>query len=231
MKKFFAFMLLCVIIPSLFSCKQTVEEPPIVDVCFGVKFVESGSMSRATADEVYQDFYDKHIVTKELVRDDYTLTIRDKEGLPVATLNGTWDVTTIQLPEGTYRISGNSEGDYATVSLRFDEEIEVKSSGTINLTAQYSCFLLLFPTNGGVYSYEYVDLYENAHKMPTVDDVSYMFATSITYIKYVNYNEGVDTTTLRFDSDNFNFQVGKYYYFNILTGSFNIPPMENGGAQ
>lgn len=228
MKRFLVLMLLCVAILSLSSCEQTVEEPQIVDVSFGVKFVESGSMSRATADEVYQDFYEKYIVTKELVRKGYTLTIRDREGLPVANLNGTWDVTTIQLPEGIYRISGSSEGDYATVSLRFDEEIEIKSSGTINLTAQYSCFLLLFPTNGGVYSYKYVDLNEYTYEMPTIDDVSYMFATSKTYIKYVNYTDGVDTTTLRFDSDKFNFQIGNYYYFNIVTGTFTIPPMENG---
>jgi hypothetical protein len=70
MKKILSFLLLCVAAIYCLSCdngKDVNVEKKLVDVCFGVKFVESGSMSRATADEVYQEFYDKHIATKELI--------------------------------------------------------------------------------------------------------------------------------------------------------------------
>ena len=233
MKKILSFLLLCVAAICCLSCDNGEDvnvEKKLVDVCFGVKFVESGSMSRATADEVYQEFYNKHIATKELVKKEYQLTIRDMSGVTVAELNGTWDVTTIQLPEGTYQISGNSVGDYETVSLRFEEDVEIKSSGTINLTAQYSCYLLLFPTNSGTYSYKYSDsYYESYTNMPTVDDLSYMFMSTIWDSFRIVYSDGTDSTTLRFNSENFKFEIGKYYYFNIVTGTFNIPPMENGG--
>lgn len=235
MKKILSFLLLCVAAICCLSCENGEDvnvEKKLVDVCFGVKFVESGSMSRATADEVYQEFYDKHIATKELVKKEYQLTIRDMSGATVAELNGTWDVTTIQLPEGTYQISGNSVGDYETVFLRFEEDVEIKSSGTINLTAQYSCYLLLFPTNGGQYSYTLYTksgMYTDSMALPTVDDLSYLFASSLGYSHYIKYSDGTDQTTLYFNSENFQFEIGKYYYFNIVTGTFNIPPMENGG--
>ena len=239
MKKLFTMMLLCATAVCFYSCnKETpdvIDESKIVDVCFGVKF-ESGNMSRATAEDVYQDFYNKHIVTKELVRDDYKLTIKDESGIAVAEINGYWDITTIQLPIGKYKVTGTSNGgsgNYSIVSLKFDEIIEVESSGTIALTAIYDCFLLLFPMNNSSYSYEYVyEVYNSSdvhNDLPTIDDLAYMFMTTKTAIDYIIYNDGTDRCKLSLESENFNFQKGCYYYFNIVTGTFNIPPMENGG--
>lgn len=239
MKKLFTMMLLCATVVCFYSCGKedpnVIDEPKIVDVCFGVKF-ESGNMSRATAEDVYQDFYNKHIVTKELVRDDYKLTIKDESGIAVAEINGYWDITTIQLPIGKYKVTGTSNGgsgNYSIVSLKFDEIIEVESSGTIALTVIYDCFLLLFPMNNGSYSYEYVyEVYNSSdvyNDLPTIDDLAYMFMTTKTAIDYIIYNDGTDRCKLSLESENFNFQKGCYYYFNIVTGTFNIPPMENGG--
>ena len=236
MKRLFAMMLLCATMMHFYSCnKETpdvIDQPKLVDVCFGVKF-ESGNMSRATAEDVYQDFYNKHIVTRDLVNENYTLKITDEQGIDIAEINGEWDITTIQLPTGKYKIKGSSSGNYNIVSLTFDEVIEVKSSGTIALTAKYSCFLLLFPMNNDTYSYQYVhEIYNSSDRyyaLPIVDDLAYMFMTTKTSIDYIVYTNGTDHCKLYLESENFNFQIGYYYYFNIVTGTFNIPPMENGG--
>ena len=149
MKKILSFLLLCVAAICCLSCENGEDvnvEKKLVDVCFGVKFIESGSMSRTTADEVYQEFYNKHIATKELVENSYKLTIENEQGSVIATIDGTWDKTTIQLLTGKYKVTGKSTCyDRSKVSLKFDETITVSSSETINLTAQYDCFLLLFP--------------------------------------------------------------------------------------
>ena len=235
MKKLFTMMLLCATAVCFYSCnKETpdvIDESKIVDVCFGVKF-ESGNMSRATAEDVYQDFYNKHIVTKELVRKDYKLTIADEQGKIVAEIDGEWDITTIQLPTGKYRVTGNStstRNDYSTISLKFDEYINVQSADVIALTAQYDCFLLLFPKNSNAYSYKYVLDFNTSTKndMPTLDDLCYMFVNSHYEIDYIMYSNGTDNTKFEFRYSDF--QIGYYYYFNIVTGAFNIPPMENGG--
>ncbi|MBR1962489.1 MAG: hypothetical protein IKA26_06000 [Alistipes sp.] len=229
MKKIFGLMLLCATIMSFSSCEQAVEEPQIVDVCFGVKFVESGSMSRATVDEIYQEFYNKHIVTKEFVLTTYDLTISDEKGNRVAVIDGTWDKTTIQLLTGKYKVTGTSTSSgYSKASLKFEETITISTSETINLTAKYDCFLLLFPRNNDTYKYSYDGGYNNSGYMPTVDDLAYMFIRGTAPDVYYT---GTSSDRVNLDLTSYKdiFQIGCYYYFNIVTGTFNIPPMENGG--
>ena len=223
-------MLLCATIVSFSSCEQAVEEPQIVDVCFGVKFVESGSMSRATVDEIYQEFYNKYIVTKELVLTTYDLTISDEKGNTVAVIDGTWDKTTIQLLTGKYKVTGTStSSNYSKASLKFEETITISTSETINLTAKYDCFLLLFPRNNGTYTYTYNRYSSSYSDMPTVDDLSYMFIRDAAPdVSYVGATSS-DIVNLDLTPYKDTFQIGCYYYFNIVTGTFNIPPMENGG--
>lgn len=231
MKKIFGLMLLCATIMSFSSCEQAVEEPQIVDVCFGVKFVESGSMSRATVDEIYQEFYNKHIVTKEFVLTTYDLTISDEKGNTVAVIDGTWDKTTIQLLTGKYKVTGTSTSSGCSkASLKFEETITISTSETINLTAKYDCFLLLFPRNNGTYNYRYYSNYSAGYTtMPTVDDLSYMFIRGT--VPDVSYYGDTSSDSVNLDLTPYKdtFQIGCYYYFNIVTGTFNIPPMENGG--
>lgn len=240
MKKILSFLLLCVAAICCLSCENGEDgnvEKKLVDVCFGVKFVESGSMSRATADEVYQEFYDKHIATKELVRNDYELTIENENGKVVAKIDGIWDTTSIQLLTGKYRVTGSSisYNDYSKVSLIFDEVINVSESEKFNLTAQYDCFLLLFPRKNGHYNYYYYDGQYSGSiaEMPIVEDLCYMFIREDSILRNVCYYSGSSSSQDRVDVALSNygeiFQNGKYYYFNIITGTFNIPPMENGG--
>ncbi|MBE6198467.1 MAG: hypothetical protein E7141_07345 [Rikenellaceae bacterium] len=233
MKKILSFLLLCVAAICCLSCENGEDvnvEKKLVDVCFGVKFVESGSMSRTTADEVYQEFYNKHIATKELVENSYKLTIENEQGSVIATIDGTWDKTTIQLLTGKYKVTGKSTCyDRSKVSLKFDEMITVSSSETINLTAQYDCFLLLFPRKNATYSYYSDDDY--TFPLPNIDDLSYLFMSDLNSVSTVYYRGKLssDEAQLKLTPYRETFQIGRYYYFNIVTGTFTIPPMENGG--
>ncbi len=233
MKKNFGLMLLCATIVGFVSCdkEQTNERSEIVEVSFDVQFVQSGSMTRG-AENAYSSFYNNHIKTKELVPEYYDLTITNSKNEKVAVLRGEWDITSLQLPTGTYKVTGSSNGDYSIASLKFDEEVNITSSGTITLTAQYDCFLLMFPTNNGAYTYEYVigggSTYKN-YDMPKVDDVCYMFVKTATSFNSICYNLGEQDNYLYVNNESFDFQNGYYYYFDVVSGSFNIPEMENGG--
>ena len=240
MKKVLSFLLLCVAAAGCLSCDNGEDvnvERKLVDVCFGVKFVESGSMSRGVADDTYQDFYNKHIVTKELVKDDYTLTIKDENENTIAEVKGVWDTTSIQLLTGKYRVTGSSTSyndNYSKVSLIFDEVINVSESDTFNLTAQYDCFLLLFPRKDAHYAYYYYDgSYSGSiTAMPIIDDLCYMFIREGSLKSKICYYGGFASSQDRVDVTLSNyseiFQTGNYYYFNIVTGTFTIPPMDNG---
>ena len=234
MRKIFRLMLLCATMVAVSSCENenTTNKSEMVDVSFGVKFVESGSMTRG-AEDAYSSFYNNHIKTKELVPKYYDLTITNSKNDTVAVLRGEWDITSLQLPTGTYRVTGTSDGDFSITSLKFDEEINITSSGTIILTAQYDCFLLMFPTNNGAYTYEYVigggSTYKN-YDMPMVDDVCYMFIETLTSFNSICYNLGAHDNYLYVNNESFDFQNGYYYYFNVVSGSFDIPMMENGGV-
>ena len=51
------------------SCSNDEDEfytPQEVDLTLDYTFVESGSMTRATGESVYNEFYESHILTKEL---------------------------------------------------------------------------------------------------------------------------------------------------------------------
>ena len=146
MKRIFFFALFSVSLMGLYSCeKEKIKESSkIVDVCFDVNFIERGSMRRTTADDIYQEFYNRHITTKELIVENYNLTLTNEEGIEIAQINGKWDISTIQLPVGKYRITGYSRGDsstFSSASLQFDETIDIQSSGVITLTAAYDCYL------------------------------------------------------------------------------------------
>ena len=117
-------MLLCTTVLYFYSCNKEDGQKSIemVDVCFDVKFVQSGAMTRS-AEETYLDFYNKHIKTKELVPSSYNLTITNSKNETVTQLRGDWDITSLQLPIGTYKVTGTSQGNYSIASLKFDEEI------------------------------------------------------------------------------------------------------------
>ena len=233
MKKTLFCALLGFVLMGFYSCeKETVEEPSkIVDVSFDVKFVECGSMTRSAEDE-YLNFYNKHIKTKELIPTNYNLTIYDLQDKIVASLTGKWNLTSFQLPTGKYKVKGSSYGDYTIAELDFDEEINIDSSGNIVLTAKYGCFLLMFPTAGGA-SYKYYTSEPGgayrSYDLPKVEDMCYMFVEDNVTFDSVSCNIGEQNFDVKLFNSTFKFQNGYFYYFDIVSGTFNIPPMSNGG--
>lgn len=232
MKKFFGLMLLCATVIGFVSCEKSSEnvKPEIVDVCFDVQFVQSGSMTRSASEE-YFAFYSNHIKNKELVPQNYTLTITNNKNESVATIDGMWNITSLQLPVGTYKVTGKSYGDYRIASLKFDEEINITSSGIFTLTAQYDCFLLMFPTDTGASNYQYVSgssLSNKGYEMPTIDNLSYMFVRDITSFLYISYNTAEGRNTFNLNNVGFTFENGYYYYYDMVSNSYNIPPMDSG---
>lgn len=232
MKKVFGLMLLCATMVAFSSCEKgdVIEEPKIVDVCFDVQFPQSGTMTRG-ASEDYLNFYNNHIKNKELIPKGYKLRISNSKNEEVAVVRGEWDITSLQLPVGTYRVVGTANGDYSTASLCFDEEINVTSTGSITLTAQYNCFLIMFPTNNGTYTYKYVigsGTTYKSYEMPKIDDICYMFVYDLSYFNSISYNLGKDDNGLYLNTSSFDFKNGYYYYFDVVSGSFNVPPMPNG---
>ena len=204
----------------------------MVDVSFSVKFVESGSMTRS-ASELYTQFYNEYIKTKYLLPTNYTLTIYSLEGAEISTLHGTWDLTMIRRPLGKYRISGESTNDSDNdIQLIFDEEIEITSSGTIELTAQYNCYLIMCPKNGSEEEYRiYRNPNNSSTRMYSTSSIHYIFAkegTNFSYITYKEYYSG-DYQTLNIEELSSTFKNGYYYYFDQMSGTFDIPMMENGG--
>lgn len=225
-------MLLCATMVAFSSCEKddVSEEPKIVDVCFDVQFPQSGTMTRGGS-EVYLDFYNNHIKTKNLVPKSYSLTIKNEVGEIIASLNGNWDMTSFRLPIGKYRIEGRSSGNLSMPRLEFNEEINITTSGTITLTAQYGCFLLIFPSNNEEsYKYsirEYGDVYKY-NDLPKVDNICYMFIENITTFNSITCTIGQQYFTISLSELSSYFKNGFYYYFDTISGSFNVPPMPNG---
>lgn len=235
----------------LTSCsKENNDEPKQTpqEVTFNIDytFIESGSMTRASSDDVYNNFYDKYIKTKQLTPTTYSLTFSNKEG-KVLEINGKWaDTNGIRLPEGEYKVKGCAypiERSYYsgknyypsdTVYLYFDESVTItKDMKTLTLKALYDSWLLLFDTQ----NIKEVELKNTSstiegRTLSQDSDIHWLFikdkffvttnAYFYLYIKYKNLSNA--TITLL----NIPFENGKYYYFNDLTNSFDIPKMESG---
>lgn len=123
-----------------------------------------------------------------------------------------------------------------TVSLKFDAEIEITKNQTeIIIPASYSNCLLLFKdeniksiygycTEGRNVQFEPHDglfgIYLNPNPNNSYSDKKYnrleiTFNDNKQYIIYY---------------DDYGFEVGKYYYFNLATMGFDLPKMENGNG-
>lgn len=239
MKKIFGLMLLCVAI-GFTSCKEEYV-PQEVELTLGYTFAESGSMTRATGNEVYTDFYNKYIMTKVLTPKTYSLTFTNKDVGTVMKIDGNWDsADMIRLMEGNYIVEGTSHRVYTggldvaseylsdTTFLSFNQEIQILANQTmLNLSAQYDSYLLMFDsatiekiTYKGIKSWslnshdDLVTLFVNRQSKGNSDD----------YIQIQRTNGSMATVYLK----DIPFEKGKYYYFNDMTNSFDIPPMESG---
>ena len=245
--KSFLMAMLLVIAMSVSITSCTKEETPDVpqDVIFTLNytFAESGSMTRATGAEVYNEFYDSYIKTKRLTPTTYSLTFTNKEsGAEVAVVKGTWtEKEGIRLPEGTYHVEGTSERIYTggsidaaseyvsdTVFIKFDEDIALKENQTeLTLTAKYDSYLLMLDATN-IKSVTYTGI--KNWNFGEADDLKYLFVQRASTVSKTEDRINItrDNNKVTIYVKKLPFEKGKYYYFNDMTNSFDLPPMESG---
>lgn len=235
-------VLLCTTL-GMISCSQN-EEPYVpqeVELRLDYTFIENGSMSRTTGNDVYTTFYDKYIKTKQLTPTTYSLTFTNTKTGAIALVDGRWDSNDgIRLPEGTYKVSGishriinkgidiHSEYVSDTTFISFNEDVSISpKQTTLNLTAQYDSYLLIFDSSN-ISIAEYKGL--SRWNIKKHDNLFTIFVNrqstynSNDYIKITRTNGSSATIYLK----DIPFEKGKYYYFNDMTNSFDIPQMESG---
>lgn len=251
MKKILSTMLIMTSLVCFVSCSNDVEEiyiPQEVEFTLDYTFAESGSMTRATGEEIYSSFYDKYIKTKQLTPTTYSLTFTNKETGAKASVKGRWDKKdAIRLTEGVYEVTGSSVPLYKTKNgepsdtayLSFNETIDIKKDmSSLVLQAKYDSYFLMFDADN-VKDIYYEHYYNTSSTMESkliyrlyqAEFVRSMFIRDLNYFGdkphyiYLTRNDGQKITITL---DKFPFEKGKYYYFNDMTNSFDIPKMESG---
>lgn len=228
---------------GLVACSK--EETPS-DVTFALDYTIGGgeNMVRAGAD-LYRDFYNNFVKTKEVGYSDYSLSFYKGEEL-VGTFNGQWDATLVTLPEGTYRVKGTSRApkkeltdkpdenlQLKTMALSFDEEVIIaKNTTTLSLNPTYDCYLLFFAkslvTSAKIHTV-YSNTYDRDVYSPFYEagDIYYVFIPTKCDAKNVIYTatDG-DRGTLTLKP--LGFQNGKFYCLDALVSGYQAPSMENG---
>ena len=250
MKKVFSLMLIVTSFICFTACSNDEDEfytPQEVDFTLDYTFAESGSMTRATGESVYNDFYEKYIKTKQLTPTTYSLTFTNNAtGAKTIINNGIWkNKDVIRLMEGEYTVTGTSApqpiesellSHYSsdTVFVSFNETVNISKDMTnINLTAKYDSYLLLFDKDNC--NEVYYQVYLNGR-----NNRKYLYQTeknNIIFIKnfpIINGNDNFiwlirnDNSQIKIELEKQPFEKGKYYYFNDMTNSFDIPKMESG---
>ena len=220
------------------TLETTFEE---VNLKLNYTFVESGSMTRLDGNTIYSSFYDKYIKTKVLTPSLYSLTFTNVDTGAKAKVRGNWNSQDgIRLPIGEYLVEGQSRQYVSsidasaeciadTVYLNFKENVKIQLDQTsLMLTANYDSYLLLFDaTNATKITYKGVNMYS----LKKFDNQYALFVDSVSTIDskddiiIINRPNGA---SVEISLKDIPFEKGKYYYFNDLTNSFNIPPMESG---
>lgn len=224
----------------------TTNEPQMVNVKLDFTFEQSGDMTRASGAETYAAFYEKYIKTKQLTPKNYSLEFRKKETDElILSKNGIWSSEEgLQLPEGTYRVSGTSypkekysDSPSDTVYIHFDEEVEItKSTTQLTLTAKYQSYLLLFDAS----NIEEIRLDDgssaNRDRMLSKDENCYwLFMCSNYYYNsyayyYKFYIDLNNSNTVNLYTGTQSYSHGKYYFYqyNDISNGYNIPEMQPG---
>lgn len=222
-----------------------VEQPMQVGVSLDYVFSESGSMSRAS-NSIYDNFYNKYIKTKTLAPSTYELSFVKSDGSDSVYVKGCWrDKDIVTLTEGSYIVKGTSHPMYSniqgkssyiaqdTVSILFNETVVItKDMATIRLSAKYDCFLLMFD-NANTTDIRY-GTFSPIVKAFKSDNMYYLFFKGMNIIKdlsdYPLYCTRKNSEVSEIWLSTFNFQKGNYYYFKDYNGVYDIPPMNEGGA-
>lgn len=244
MKKFIALASIGLIIANLTSCNDSNNELQIetkekVEVSLSYSFADSGSLTRSVGSDTYTKFYNALVKTKTITPDNYNLTFTEKNTGTTYTYKGKWSRNEkINILEGDYTVTGTSAPVTITIDtlyIAFNEDIKItKDIQSITLNANNDSYLLLFnatPLKSITYRYNsYVNNYISLNQK---EGVFYMYVKELfkdgRYPGYglldLDYNNGNSGTL---NISNTPFELGKYYYFNEVANSFNVPPMEEG---
>lgn len=240
--------LLCLVSLTSCSSENEIEQPKEMVTCnLSFHFAESGPMSRAASD-IYSTFYENYIKNKVLTPKIYNLTFTNKETNATATMVGCWDEPHgIRLLEGEYYVTGTSypkvvpskDGEITcdTVYLKFEETVNItKDTKKITLNAGYDSYLLMFDKKEvSIISYSYTYTTGSSYTKTTYlkerGDIYPCFipkerADAKVFIRRRDYKE--THYDINVSLTNMPFEKGKYYYFNNVTNSFDIPPMQPG---
>lgn len=222
------------------SNEESVTPPAkeLVTVTLDYGFPESGSMTRAGSD-LYNNFYEAYIKTKIVTPPTYSLEFKNKETGAIAEINGRWENKDgIKLFEGEYEITGKSESTYNSTGnvdgmyLQFKENVTINKNTTIiNLTAMYDCYMLIFNTeNISKIVYTNDNPYSTPITLSKKDNIYYMFLQELLWSSSNNYLRitRTDVSTSKVYLDNIPFEKSKYYYFDDINNSFDVPPMQAG---
>lgn len=236
MKKILLLVMTTLAIAGCSNEEQNNLVPEEVTVNIDYDFWESGSMSRSGAD-LYTNFYNKYIKTKLLTPTTYTLSLSTKDVPKPTTINGYWgNKDGIRLLEGTYNIYGtsnpiSSKASIDTLSMSFSEKVAItKETTSITLTAKHSSFMLIFDASNTT-SIDYSGYLHGGYgtySLAKKDDIFYIFIS-----KDIEESDKIVITRKAKKQVTINlyglpFEKGKYYYFNDVTNSFDIPPMTEG---
>ena len=236
-------ILLSTAVFAISSCEKEYI-PQDVEFSIDYTFADSGSMTRTMGSDVYTNFYDKYIKTRILTPKTFDLTFVNKKTGATAKVEGKWDSKdAIRLIEGEYEVSGvsypqdkkRSEGYPSdSVYLTFNETIYLhKDSKSITLNAIYDSYLLMFDKeNSSEIIFETYNsggakpLYESDSIFTLfIKDLSFGSTGTYTHYIYVTRKNGSKSEIIL---DDIPFEKGKYYYFNDMNNSFDIPKMESG---
>ena len=240
MKKMMSMILFAVSFLSFLSCSNDDETyvPQNVEFTLDYTFVESNNMSRSTGADIFDEFYEKYIKTKTLTPKSYSLKFTNIETKAYAEFNGYWNHKDgIRLIEGEYEVTGSSSpvqkmtNASDSVYISFTDTVTItKDMKTLTLKADYNAYLLMFDAeNINEISYNLGDNNNTSYSLKKINEnIFYLFMNYI-YGQYTSI--GIAHKDGKFSYiylKGMPFEKGKYYYFNDMTNSFDLPKMESG---
>lgn len=234
------------VLAAAMGCKKVEPTPVPEDVNITISYTLDTSvgsdMTRTTDAETFDMFYQK-MKSGELVAPNYYLVFTETTTGAKYVFTGLWeedDMITIRT--GNYRIEGYSKADgnyiQGKASLNFEEELSINSTKTsIALKAKYDCFLLAFAKSNIIDMRLYYRYYGDSGylRLNELNGYYYAFCNDVLYSNEPNRKDQACISGERDDRSifsiyvgNANFEKGKYYIYNDVSGSFELPKMEPG---
>lgn len=239
--------IIAALIALLSGCEKPTPNPEetkdvTVSLTYSLDTSVGSDMTKATDAEVFDMFYQK-MKSGEMVASKYHIVFTEVSTGAKYEFDGSWaDDDMVTIRTGNYRIEGYTKADGRYIqekaSLKFEEELNINSSMTsITLRAKYDCFLLAFAQSNIKDMRLYYRYYGDSSysKLYTFNGYYYAFCNNVLYSDEPNRKEQACISGERDNGTIFsiyvghaNLEKGKYYIYNDVSGSFELPKMEAG---